>query len=219
MPNFSFSLRISHNYGQICPILTNRINPSLIFSFNIPDHQWASNELHTSSKRTRGRCSFPSLHRIKKFMVGGTEQTKLSVMENGKSNWSLMKFIKKLSLTVGNSTELRNGPRCYWTSFPSLTWIKLHNLILERVGFWGRQNIFGVLPLPGKPGAKGRGRLVIQAGLLEESQSELTEIMCAGSLALCLLQWHLFGLLTKLDLHKRCYISSLARKCYSARNT
>lgn len=163
------------------PSQKNRINLSIRFSFNIPDHQGASDELHTLNKCLRGRCYFPSPHGIKILWLEAPDKPDSVLWKAGRetvSNCSLMnEVITKLSLTAGIPMG-RKGPLCWWTSFPSLTSTKINNLILGKSGLPGRHNVFGVFTAAGDPGAKGKGMLVIQVDQYEESQSEVTKIMC-----------------------------------------
>lgn len=163
------------------PSQKNRINLSIRFSFNIPDHQGASDELHTLNKCLRGRCYFPSPHGIKILWLEAPDKPDSVLWKAGRetvSNCSLMnEVITKLSLTAGIPMG-RKGPLCWWTSFPSLTSTKINNLILGKSGLPGRHNVFGVFTAAGDPGAKGQGMLLIQVDWYEESQSEVTKIMC-----------------------------------------
>lgn len=107
---------------------------------------------------------FSSTSQNKNVMIGGTGQTRLSVVKSGKSNCSpTKKFITKLSPTASISAGLKGGPLRHQRSFPSSNCIKLNNLVLERVGLQGRGNMYGYSQLPGDPGAKGQGMPVIQA--------------------------------------------------------
>lgn len=163
------------------PSQKNRINLSIRFSFNIPDHQGASDELHTLNKCLRGKCYFPPPHGIKILWLEAPDKPDSVLWKAGRetvSNCSLMnELITKLSLTAGIPMGLK-GPLCWWTSFPSLTSTKINNRILGKSGLPGRHNVFGVFTAAGDPGAKGQGMLLIQVDWYEESQSEVTKIMC-----------------------------------------
>lgn len=96
-------------------------------------------------------------------MIGGTGQTRLSVMQSGKSKCSLRnKLITKLNLIAGISAGLKGGPLCHCRSFPSSNSFKLNNLVLERVSPWGRGNRYSWSWLPVDPGANAPGMPVIQ---------------------------------------------------------
>lgn len=200
------------------PSQKNRINLSIRFSFNIPDHQGASDELQTLNKCLRGRCYFPPPHGIKILWLEAPDKPDSVLWKAGRetvSNCSLMnELITKLSLTAGIPMG-RKGLLCWWTSFPSLTSTKINNLILGKSGLPGRHNVFGVFTAAGDLGAKGQG---MRSSRLTDmkSPSQRWQKSCVIFAHLyfvgfvCLLQMHLFGFLTKPDPHKGSYKSFLA---------
>lgn len=141
------------------PSQKNRINLSIRFSFNIPDHQGASDELHTLNKCLRGRCYFPSPHGIKILWLEAPDKPDSVLWKAGRetvSNCSLMnELIMKLSLTADIPMGLK-GPLCWWTNFPSLTSTKINNRILGKNGLPGRHNVFGCSQLLGTLEQRGK---------------------------------------------------------------